>query len=89
MCGIAGELRFDAKSPDHNDLSSLLPCYVRESESSSILTLGYFDGKWVLGGYADQKAIVFLYEDNQLYDYSSLLKDMRYVIWARINRNES
>jgi hypothetical protein len=65
------------------DLSSMLPSYVFNGTiTSSILTITYASGRWILGGYSGSQGTLFAYNYGYLRDYSDLVKDMTYVNWA-------
>jgi len=65
------------------DLTPTLPSYVSgNTENSSILTITTIDGAWVLGGYADNRGVLLVYNGTLLTDYSSEVKDSTYVDWV-------
>jgi hypothetical protein len=69
------------------DISSLFPAHVSQptQTGSSILSICYAGSNWILAGYSDNHAILFLYEAGSLMDMSNLVPTMSYAIWVGAN----
>jgi hypothetical protein len=66
------------------DLTYLLPYYVsrRSFTNSSILTIRYVGDAWIVGGYSNNHALLFMFNNGSMVDRSSLVKAMSYLIWV-------
>jgi hypothetical protein len=71
------------------DLSSSLPAYVSQPEQtgSSILSICHTESNWIFGGYSDDRAILFSYDNGSFVDMSHLVSKMSYVIWVGSETN--
>ena len=65
------------------DLTYLLPYYVsrRSFTNSSILTIKNSGDSWIIGGYSNNHALLFTFNNGAIVDRSNLVKAMSYVIW--------
>lgn len=73
-------------SSGFDKLTSILPLYSPTTRSvtpdSSILSVTFIDGFWILGGYSNGRGILYSYNKGTFKDLSDLVNGMSYVIWV-------